>query len=112
MADIKVESLHVTLEKTGKLSFGEHTVPMKYGAVLKLALDHAIIPMIDPSKQNLGDFLKGVVNCQSVGRYVYDAVGIGSPSTYESACNAGLTAGAAALYTQLDNIDGSALGSA
>lgn len=109
MANIKVEGLQVSLEQTGKITISAHKVPMKYGAALKIALDHAIIPLIDPSKQNLGDFLKGIVNCQSVGQHVFDAVGLGSPSTYENACNAGLTAGAQALYTQLDQLDGSAL---
>ncbi len=109
MDNIKVEGLQVTLEQTGKITISAHKVPMKYGAALKIALDHAIIPLIDPSKQNLGEFLKGIVNCQSVGQHVFDAIGLGSPSTYENACNAGLVAGATALYTQLDRIDGSAL---
>ncbi len=109
MQDVKVEGLQVVLETSGKLNIGQHKVGLKYGAMLKLALDQAIIPMIDPSAQNLGDLLKNLVNCQAVGTYVYQAVGIGSASTFESACTAGLTAAGPALYGQLDNIDGSAL---
>jgi hypothetical protein len=109
LADIKVEGVHVVLEQTGKLTIQEHKVGMKYGAVLKLALDKAIIPMIDPSAQNVGDVLKKAVNCIKVGQYVYDAVGFGSPSTYQSACTAGLGAASGALYAKLASMDGVAL---
>jgi hypothetical protein len=84
-------------------------VPMKYGQVLKLAIDQALVPMIDPAASNLGDLLKGLVNCQAVGQFVFDAIGFGSPSTFESACNSGLKAAGNALYKLLDNMDSSAL---
>ncbi len=109
MQDIKVDGLQVSLEPSGKLGISKHTVGLKYGSVLRLALDQAIIPLIDPSAQNLGDLLKNLVNCQAVGTYVYQAIGIGSASTFESACTAGLAAAGPALYAQLNNIDGSAL---
>lgn len=107
---IKVENIMVNLDQAGRLTFAPHTVPMKYGTVMKLALDYAIIPMIDPSASNLEDVLKSVVNCQAVGQYVYTALDeIGSPSTFESACNTGLRLGANALYNSLNNIDTAAL---
>jgi hypothetical protein len=109
MDDIKIEGLQVSLEQSGKLSFAQHKYGMKYGQVLKLALDMAIIPLIDPSASNLGDLLKNVVNCQAVGQYVYEAVDIGSPSTFQSACTAGLNAAGPALYNALNQIDVSAL---
>jgi hypothetical protein len=109
MQDISVPNLQVSLEQSGKLSFGEHKYGMKYGAVLKLALDMAIIPLIDPTASNLGDLLKNVVNCQAVGQYVYEAVDIGSPSTFQAACTAGLNAAGPALYNALNQIDTSAL---
>jgi hypothetical protein len=109
IAEIKVEGVHVNLEQSGKLTIQEHTVPVKYGAVLKLALDQAIIPMIDPAAQNVGDLLKKAVNCVKVGQYVYDAIGFGSPSTFQSACTAGLGAASTALYSKLASMDGVAL---
>ncbi len=109
IAETKIEGLTVTLDQTGKLAISDHKVGLKYGQVLRLALDQAIIPMIDPSAQNLGDIFHSAVNCQAVGQYVFEAVGFGSPSTFESACNSGLTAAAGALYHQLDTIDGAAL---
>ncbi len=109
MQELKVDGLQVVLEPSGKLTIGQHKVGLKYGQLLKLALDQAIIPMIDPSAQNLGDLLNKLVNCQAVGSYVFQALGIGSASTFESACTAGLTAAGPALYSQLDSIDGSAV---
>jgi hypothetical protein len=104
-----VENVKVTLAKTGKLTLDQHTVGLRYGQIMKIAIDQAIIPMIDPSASNLGDLLKNNVNCQAVGQYVFEAIGFGSPGTFQSACTAGLTAGAQLLYTQLNNIDASAL---
>ncbi|MBX3155181.1 MAG: hypothetical protein KF773_04205 [Deltaproteobacteria bacterium] len=104
-----VDGIRVSLAKTGRLTFDQHTVPLRYGQIMKLAIDQAIIPMIDPSASNLGDLLKSAVNCQAVGKYVFEAIGFGSAGTFQSACTAGLAAGANLLYAQLNNIDGSAL---
>jgi hypothetical protein len=105
----RVDGLSVTLGKTGQLAIAAHTVPMKYGQVLRIAIDQALIPMIDPASANLGELLKGAVNCKKVGGYVYEKVGLGSASTFEAACITGLAAGATALYSALDNVDGAAL---
>lgn len=104
-----VDNLSVTMQGSGQLAISQHTVPMKYGQVLRLAIDQALIPMFDPSASNLGDVLKNLVNCEAVGQYVYEAIDIGSPSTFESACNSGLTAAGNALYKALDNMDNAAL---
>jgi hypothetical protein len=68
-----------------------------------------VIPLIDPSAVTLEDVLKGVVNCHNVGQYVYEAVDIGSPSTFETACLAGLKAGSNAIYAQMAKVDSVAL---
>jgi hypothetical protein len=107
--ETKIENLQVTLEESGKLTFAQHKVPLRYGQVLKIALDQAVIPMVDPSASNLEDILLGAVNCQAVGQYVYEAIDFGSPSTFESACESGLRAASRALYNALDNIDSAAL---
>ena len=108
IADVKVTGIAVTLDQTGKLTIADHKVPLQYGALLHLAVDNVIIPMIDPAAVNLDDVFHDAVDCTNVGQYVYDAVGIGSPSTFESACNAGLSFAASAVYAQIDKIDGSA----
>jgi hypothetical protein len=99
----------VTLSPAGKLGLAAHDMPMSYGQVLRIALDEAIIPMVDPGANGLGDVLHGLVNCTAVGQYVYEKVGIGSPSTFETACNAGLDASAGFIYHQIDGINSSAL---
>ena len=107
--ETRVDGLEVTLSKTGTLAISEHKVPMKYGQVMRLALDQALIPLIDPASANLGQLFKSAVNCKAVGLHVYNALGIGSASTFEAACSAGLAAGATALYNLMNNIDGAAL---
>jgi len=109
VADIKVDGLQVRLEESGQLTIAEHRFGVSYGALLKVALDKAIVPMLDPSAHNVGDLLTKAVDCQKVGQYVYDVIGLGSPSTFHSACTSGLNAAASALYKQLQNLDGSAL---
>jgi len=107
--NVSVPGVVVQLDKTGRLSIGEHKVPLAYGKVLRIALDEMVIPMIDPSAVTLEDVLKNVVNCRAVGQYTYDALGIGSASTFESACLGGLKAGANAIYSQMGKVDTVAL---
>jgi hypothetical protein len=107
--DVMVSGVAVTLDATNTVRIAKHAVPLSYGQVLRLALDKAIIPAIDPSADDLSDLLHRLVDCHAVGRYVYEALGIGSPSGFESACTSGLTAGANAIYAEIDSVDGTAL---
>lgn len=109
MMDVAVPNVAISLDQTGKLTIGDHKVPLSYGKVMRLALDEMVIPLIDPSAVTLGDVLKDAVNCHAVGQYTYEALGIGSASTFESACTAGLQAGAQAIYTQINKVDSAAL---
>jgi hypothetical protein len=108
--EIKVEGVAVTLEpSTGYLTFSQHQVPLKYGQVLRIAIDEAIIPMIDPTAQDLGDILVKYVNCQRVGQYVEEVLSLpGTAATIESFCHAGLEAAATTFYLQLNAIDDAA----
>lgn len=109
VTDVTVPNVAVDLDKTGRLSIGEHRVPLAYGKVLRIALDEMLIPLINPSAVTLEDVLKGVVNCKSVGIYVYEAIEIGSASTFEQACLTGLKAASNAIYMQIGKIDAVAL---
>jgi hypothetical protein len=109
IADVAVPGVSVMLETSGRLSIGEHKVPLSYGKVMRIALDEMVIPLINPSAITLEDVLKDVVNCHNVGQYVYEAVGIGSPSTFETACLGGLKAGSNAIYAQMAKVDTVAL---
>jgi hypothetical protein len=105
VADIKIEGVQVMLAESGQLAISEHHYAVGYGTLLRIALDKGIVPLFDPAAQNVGDLLKQVVNCQKVGQYVYDVIGLGSPSTFHSACTAGLGAASSALYAQLARLD-------
>ena len=109
LPETKIDNLQVTLDSSGKLTIAEHKVGLKYGQVLKIAIDQTIVPFIDPTASNIGELLQHSVDCVAVGQFVFDVIGIGSPSTFESACNSGITAAGTQLYHLLDQIDGSAL---
>ena len=109
LMDVPVAGITVGLDQTGKVTIGEHKVPLSYGKVMRIALDEMVIPIINPSVQDLEGLLKTVVNCNAVGRYMYEALDIGSASTFETACLAGLKAGSNAIYTQIGKVDSVAL---
>jgi hypothetical protein len=107
--DVRVDGVGVTLDATGTLAIAAHAVPLSYGQVLRIALDKAIIPSLDPAAIDLGDLLHRLVDCRAVGADVADALGLGSPSLYEAACDAGLSAGGRAVYIAIDSTDRAAL---
>ena len=107
--DVTVNNVAVAIDSTGKVTIGDHAMALSYGAMLRLGVDNVVIPLVDPSATNLGDVLHDMVDCQAVGQDLYDAIGFGSPSTFQSGCTAGLTAGANLIYSKIDAIDTSAL---
>jgi len=112
--NVVVQGVGVTLDQTGNLGIADHKLPVSYGTVLRIGLDGAVIPMIDPTAKNLGELLQHNVDCLKVGTAIRDAVasliGIGgSVSTYQTACNQGLVAGAGVIYSKIADIDGTAL---
>jgi hypothetical protein len=112
--NIVANGVGVSLEDTGKLSIGEHKLPVSYGKILRVGLDAVIIPAVDGNATNLQELLADQVDCAAVGQYIYDALvdqfGFGgSPSTWQSACTAGLNYGAQTIYNQIAGIDASAL---
>jgi hypothetical protein len=107
--NVRVDGVTVTFDDTGTFAISSHAVPLPYGSVLRIALDKAIVPALDPAAIDLGDLLRRLVNCAAVGRNVHDALGIGSPSTFAAACQTGLAAGARAVYNAIDRADRAAL---
>jgi hypothetical protein len=104
-----VTGVGVTFDDVGTLGLASHVVPLSYGQLVKLAIDKAIIPMVDPSAIDLGDLFAHLVDCAAVGEDVYNALQIGSPSSFEDACTDGLQAGASAIYASIHQIDTAAL---
>lgn len=114
LANVVVQNVGVTMDPTGQMTIAAHQVPLAYGQVLRLGLDAAIIPLIDPTAHNLNDLLAHKIDCTQVGTAITDALefefGVGfSPSIFKSACIAGLTAGANFVYKKISEIDGNAL---
>ena len=108
LTNVSVANLAVGLDQTGKMTIADHKLPLQYGAVLRIALDEAIIPLVDPNAANLTELLQSLVNCQAVGQAVANQIGFGAGAA-ETACNAGLALAANKIYDKLAEIDGSAL---
>ncbi|MBP9087070.1 MAG: hypothetical protein KBG15_13195 [Kofleriaceae bacterium] len=108
MTNVNVANLAVGLEQAGKMTISDHKLPLQYGAVLRIALDEAIIPLVDPNAANLTELLQSLVDCQAVGQAVANQIGFGA-GTAEVACNAGLALAANKIYDKLAEMDGSAL---
>lgn len=113
--NIVVSDVGVTMDPTGQLAIAAHDLPLAYGKLLRLGLDAAIVPLIDPSAHNLNELLAHQVDCQRVGQAVADAINqlagfpIASASTVAAACTTGLATGANFVYAKIDAIDGNAL---
>jgi hypothetical protein len=110
LANVVVDRVGVTMDPTGQITIAAHGVPLAYGQVLRLGLDAAIIPLIDPTAHSLNDLLAHKIDCAQVGTAVADALGLGfAAGTLKSACVTGLTAGANFVYAKIAAIDGNAL---
>lgn len=106
---ITASGVSVALSTSGKISIDDHQMSLPFGAALRIGLDEMIIPLIDPNATSVADVLHDAIDCSVVGQDVYDAVGFGSPSTFESACNAGLNAAGTFVYSEIAKLDQSAL---
>lgn len=110
LPDVVVDSVAITMDATGQLTIAAHDVPLTYGKLLRLGLDAAIIPLIDPSAHNLHDLLVHQIDCTAVGNAIADAISFSSAAgAIASACTAGLSAGANLVYNKINAIDGTAL---
>ena len=100
--DVVANDVFIQYDKAGsRLGIGDHTLPLPYGKIVRVGLDFAIIPAIDPNAHNLGEMLGHLVNCQNVGQSISDALGFGSASFWGAACTSGLTSAGNMLYDQL-----------
>ncbi|HEX7843823.1 MAG TPA: hypothetical protein VF469_40390 [Kofleriaceae bacterium] len=110
VANVVVQNVGVTMDRTGQMMIAAHKLPLAYGQVLRLGLDAAIIPMIDSSAHNLNDLFAHKIDCTQVGTAVANALDLGfAAGTFKSACIAGLSSGANFVYAKIAAIDGNAL---
>lgn len=108
MSEVVSNDIQAGLVAETKLTVGDHTLPVSYGAMLMFALDHIIIPAIDPWSHSLEELFNAYVDCATIGWTISDYVGWGSPGLYESACQTALAAAAAYVEDQIRGIDGTA----
>jgi hypothetical protein len=114
-SNIVVDNINFTMDQTGAITIAPHDVPLTYGKLIRLGLDGAIIPLIDPMAQDLNGLFADLVNCDSLGAIVADEVDnlIGLPllsaGTASNLCTAGLDAAAGLIYGELAKIDDTAL---
>ncbi len=106
--EVVAEPAFVTLDH-GKLGVGDHQFALSYGAVLRLGLDAAIIPMIEPAAHSLHELFAAKVNCPLIGQAIAAVTPYGSASDYASYCTAGLNRGADYIYSKIATVNGVAL---
>lgn len=104
LADL-VATAQLTLDPSGNLAVAHHQVTLPYGALLRLELDHAVIPSVDLQATNLAVALHDLVDCTRLGELIADKLSVGTPELYAAACEAGLDAAASDLYAQLAAAD-------
>lgn len=102
------DAVAVTLD-SGKLGIGEHRIAVSYGQVLRLGLDAAIIPMLEPDARSLNELFAAKVNCDAIAETIADYVPFADASDFANPCKNGLNAGANYIYSKLSAIDGVAL---
>lgn len=81
-----------------RLTVGEHSAELPYGAILRAGLDHAVIPHLVPGATSLDAALGALVDCDHLGMLVAEYIGAGTPQLYSRACTVALTHVAAAIY--------------
>jgi hypothetical protein len=110
LPDVVVGTVAVTMDATGQLAIAAHDVPLSYGAVLKLGLNAAIIPMIDPSAHDLNTLLAHQIDCKAIGQAIANFIHFSSAAgTLASACSDGIGIGANLIYSKIAAIDSTAL---
>jgi hypothetical protein len=103
MAD-PLAAARVDLERGGGLAVGEHQMSLPYGAILRLALDRAVVPQAVPGAGNLAQALAALVDCERLGTRVQTAIGFGPAAVYSAACHIALTEAADRFYARLGAI--------
>ena len=104
--NVVVNDILITLDKgQSRMHIGQHDLPLPWGKIVRLGLDAAVIPAIDPTATSLTDLLDNVVNCNAVGASVQDAIGFGGAALWASACLGGLGLAADLVYDQIADTD-------
>lgn len=103
-------AVRVTLDAAGRVGISEHEHALPYGAILRLGLDRAVAPSVEPTAADLAGALGGLLDCERIGSVIADRVGLGAPALYAAACRAAMTAIASEVDARLAAIDATPLG--
>ncbi|TMQ13005.1 MAG: hypothetical protein E6J90_29570 [Deltaproteobacteria bacterium] len=109
LADISA-AVRAVLDATGQLAISEHAHGLPYGAILRLGLDRAVVPSVQPGARDLAEALGALLDCARLGALVAERVGLGSAALYAAACQTAMTAAASEVDARLAAIDQIALG--
>jgi hypothetical protein len=102
--NVVVNDILITLDNgQSRMHIGQHDLPLPWGKIVRLGLDAAVIPAIDPTATSLTDLLDNVVNCNAVGASVQSAIGVGGSAFWASACLGGLGLAADMVYDQISD---------
>jgi hypothetical protein len=109
LADISA-AVRAVLDATGQVAISEHAHGLPYGAILRLGLDRAVVPSVQPGAHDLAEALGALFDCTRLGALVAERVGLGSAALYSGACQTAMTAIASDVDARLAAIDQIALG--
>jgi hypothetical protein len=104
LPDVPVDT-RATLDAAGHLTLTGHHHALPYGALLRLGLDHAVVPSVEPTARDLPEALAALVDCDAIGAAVADRLGIGAPALYRAACRTAMTAIASEIDTRIAAIE-------
>ncbi|HTR51420.1 MAG TPA: hypothetical protein VMJ10_11980 [Kofleriaceae bacterium] len=106
--DDRVAAMQLELDHTGAIAIGNHALPFGYATLVRLGLDHAVIPGVDPGATDLGTALTDLANCTQLGELVANELDLGTPTVFAAACGAGMIAIASDVYARIAAIDATA----
>lgn len=109
LADVAT-MVRVTLDAGGRVAIASHAHRLPYGALLRLGLDRAVAPSVEPTARDLAGALDLLVDCDRLAALFAEYIGVGSPALYRAACRAGMTAIASEIDDRIAAIDDAELG--
>jgi hypothetical protein len=92
------ENVLITVVDEHELQIESHDFRVGMGTLVLFALNNMVLPRFDGSPDSMSEMLENVIDCDSVGGWLADLVGMGSAATWQNICGFGLAA--ASLYAE------------
>jgi hypothetical protein len=102
MSDVQVS---MSRPSERKVAIARHTMHLPYGRLIQHALDHAVIPSVDPAAANVTQFLANAIDCEAIGARLATEVGVGTPAMFEAGCIAAVDAAVGELTGDIRAIE-------